>query len=230
MKMKCPKIFLVAAGLMISAPPNAYAGEIKVIANSTLKADTISVDELKRIFLEENRSLYDGTHVEPVLEKDGSAHQAFLQQYLGRTDDDLQTFYRALVFTGKGSIPKELGSDAEVVAYVSRTRGAIGYVSAEASTEGVKTLAIARPGNSVQRRLITHIEPDYPETLKRLKIGGTVRLQVTISAKGNVENIQLLGGNPILAESAISAVKQWMYSTSHSRTTAVIDIPFDTHP
>src|ERR1700733_370730 len=193
MKIKCPRIFLVAAGLMISAPPNAYAGEIKVIANSTLKADTISIDELKRIFLQENRSLEDGTHVEPVLEKDGSAHQAFLQQYLGRTDDDLQTFYRILVFTGRGSIPKELGSDAEVVAYVSRTRGAIGYVSAEASTEGVKTLAIARPGNSVQRRLITRIEPDYPETLKRLKIGGTVRLQVTISAKGNVEDIQLLG-------------------------------------
>ncbi len=38
-------------------------------------------------------------------------------------------------------MPKELDSDAEVVAYVIRTRGAIGYVSAETSTEGVKTLA-----------------------------------------------------------------------------------------
>src|ERR1700733_16013437 len=137
--MKSRPAFFATAGLIVFASANAYASEIKVIANSTLKADTTSVDEPKRIFLEENRALYDGTHVEPVLEKDGSAHQAFLQQYLGRTDDDLQTFYRALVFTGRGSIPKELGSDAEVVAYVSRTRGAIGYVGAEASTGGVKS-------------------------------------------------------------------------------------------
>jgi TonB family protein len=228
--MKCRTLLLVAAGLMIFAPPKTQAGEIKVIANSDLKADTISADELKRIFLEENRSLDDGTHIEPVLEKNGSAHRMFLQEYMGRTDDDLQTLYRVLVFTGRGSIPKELGSDAEVVAYVSKTRGAIGYISAESSTLGVKTLAIVRAGNATQRKLITHIEPDYPETLKQLKIGGTVRLQVTISPKGDVDNVQLLGGNPILAESAIFAVKQWVYSVSHSRTTIEVDIPFDVRP
>jgi TonB family protein len=228
--MKCRTLLLVAAGLMIFAPPNTLAGEIKVIANSDLNVDTISADELKRVFLEENRSLEDGTHVEPVLEKNGSAHRTFLQEYMGRTDDDLQTFYRVLVFTGRGSIPKELGSDAEVVAYVSKTKGAIGYVSAESSTQGMKTLAIARAGNAAQRKLITRVEPDYPETLKRLRIGGTVRMQVTISPKGDVENIELLGGNPILAESAIFAVKQWVYSESHSRTITEVDIPFDALP
>jgi|HubBroStandDraft_6_1064221.scaffolds.fasta_scaffold00005_44 TonB family protein len=135
----------------------------------------------------------------------------------------------ALVFTGRASMPRELGSDAEVVAYVARTRCAIGYVSADTNTEGVKTLAIVQPENNTPRRLITRIEPDYPETLKRLGIGGTVRLQVTISAKGNVQNVELLGGNPILGESAISAVKQWVYATSHSRTVAEVSIPFDSH-
>ncbi len=46
------------------------------------------------------------------IEKDGPVHEAFLKEYMGRTDDDLQTYYRALVFTGRGSMPKELGSDA----------------------------------------------------------------------------------------------------------------------
>ena len=153
-----------------------------------------------------------------MLEKDGPSHEAFLKMYMGRTDDDLQTYYRALVFTGRGSMPKELDSDAEVVAYVARTRGAIGYVSAETSSEGVKILAVAHAGDSAQRTLITRVEPEYPETLKRLNIGGTVRLRVTISAKGNVEEVQLLGGNPILGEAAISAVRRWIYAPSHSRT------------
>jgi TonB family protein len=227
--VKCPQILLVVSGAMIFASPNALASDVKVIANSSVKADMLSPGELKRVFLEEKISLGDGTHVEPVLEKDGPIHEAFLQEYLGRTDDDLRT-YRALVFTGRGSMPRELGSDAEVIAYVARTRGTIGYVSTATSAEGVKTLAIGDTGINAQRRLITRVEPEYPETLKRLSIGGTVRLQVTISAKGNVENVELLGGNPILAESAISAVKKWVYATGHSRSVAEESILFDSHP
>jgi TonB family protein len=215
---------------MIFASPNALASDVKVIANSSVKADMLSAGELKRVFLEEKIALGDGTHVEPVLEKDGPIHEAFLQEYLGRTDDDLRTYYRALVFTGRGSMPRELGSDAEVIAYVARTRGAIGYVSTATSAEGVKTLAIGDTGINAQRRLITRVEPEYPETLKRLSIGGTVRLQVTISARGNVENVELLGGNPILGESAISAVKKWVYATGHSRSVAEESILFDSHP
>jgi TonB family protein len=225
--MKCLGILLVAAGLMRFAPANALAGEVKVIANSSVKADMISAGKLKRVFLEENNSLGDGTHVEPVLEKDGPVHEAFLQEYMGRSDDNLQTYYRGLVFTGRGSMPKQLDSDAEVVAYVARTKGAIGYVSTATATEGVKLLPVLSDRPEAQRVLLTRVEPEYPETLQSLHIGGTVRLAITISAKGKVDNIELLGGNPILAESAIAAVKQWVYSAGHSRTTAEVSIPFD---
>lgn len=227
--MKNRQLLPLAAALALAGCFQAFAGEIKVIANNGVKADTISFRELERIFLEENSSLSDGTHVEPVIEKDGPVHEAFLQRYLGRTDDDLQTYYRALVFTGRGSMPRELGTDAEVVAYVSKTRGAIGYVDAEASTESVKTLTVVRASNDAQRRLLTRVEPEYPETLKRLSIGGIVRLRVTISAKGKVEQVELLGGNPILGESAVLAVKQWVYTAGHSRTTTEVSIPFDSH-
>jgi TonB family protein len=200
-----------------------------VIANSSVKTDIISKAELKRVFLEERISLADGTHVEPVLMKEGAVDEAFVQLYLGVTEDDLQIYYHTLLFTGRGYIPKVLDSDAEVVAYVARTRGAIGYVSASASTLGVKTLAIDVPGNNIERKLITRVEPDYPETLKQLNIGGTVRLRISISAKGNVENAVLLGGNPILGESAIIAVKQWIYAPGRSLTVAEISISFGEH-
>jgi TonB family protein len=223
--MKCPKLLLIAAGLAIFATVDSLADDVKVIANASVKADTISEDELKLVFLGERISLTDGTHVEPVLMKEGPVDQAFLQKYLGVTEDDLQIYYRTLLFTGRGSMPKVLESDAAVVAYVARTRGAIGYVSAGASAVGVKTLAIGVPG----RRLLTRVEPDYPETLKQLNIGGTVRLRISISAKGNVENAVLLGGNPILGESATIAVKQWTYAASRSPTVAEISITFGEH-
>jgi TonB family protein len=227
--MKCRKILLVAAGLTIFASVNSLAGDVKVIANWSVKADTISAAELKRVFLEEKISLGDGTHVEPVLEKDGPVHEAFLQEYLGISEDDLQAYYQTLLFTGRGFMPKVLGSDAQVVAHVARTRGAIGHVSSAASAEGVKTLAIGVPSSSAERKLITRIEPDYPETLKRLNIGGTVRLRVSISAKGNVEDVELLGGNPILGESAAAAVKKWVYTASSSRTITEVSVSFGGH-
>ena len=226
--MKCRNFFLVAAGLAIFVSGDSLADNVKVIANSSVKADAISAADLKRVFLEQRIALADGSRVQPVLEKGGPARAAFLE-YLGISEDDLQTYYRTLVFTGKGSMPKELGSDAEVVAYVARTRGAIGYVSSAASLEGVKTLAIGVPSGSVERKLITRVEPDYPETLKRLNIGGTVRLRVSISAKGNVVNVELLGGNPILGESATIAVMKWLYAAGSSRTITEVSILFDEH-
>jgi len=225
--MKNHRLVPLVAVVVFFAPVRVIAADIKVIANGSVKADAISANEVKSVFLEEYNSLRDGTHVEPVLEKDGPVHQAFLHEYLGGTDDDLQNYYRALVFSGRGSMPKQLGSDAEVVAYVARTKGAIGYVSAETIGEDVKTLAIVRGGNGAQRRLLTQVEPVYPDTLKRLNIGGTVRLRLTIGPKGNVEAVEVLGGNPILGDSAVAAVRQWVYSASHSRTIEEVSIPFD---
>jgi hypothetical protein len=198
--MKCRKLLLVAAGLAIFVSGDSLAENVKVIANASVTADAISAADLRRVFLEERIALADGSHVEPVLEKDGRVHAAFLQKYLGRSEDNLQTYYRTLVFTGKGSMPKELGSDAEVVAYVARTRGAIGYVSSTASAEGVKTLAVGDGEAGTERKLMLWVKPVYPETLKQLNIGGTVRLRVSISAQGKVEKVRLLGGNPILGE------------------------------
>ena len=40
-----------------------------------------------------------------MLAKDGAAHEAFLKD-LGKTESGLSTYYRSLVFTGKGSMPK----------------------------------------------------------------------------------------------------------------------------
>lgn len=141
MKNRVKYLFLLAL-LMASANLALNAADLKVIANPSVGASSISADELKGVFLATKMSLSDGSRVEPVLEKGGSTHEAFIKQYLGKTDAALQTYYRSLVFTGKASMPKILGADADVVAYVAKTKGAIGYVSAGAGTSGVKTLEV----------------------------------------------------------------------------------------
>ena len=132
--------FAVAA--MICGGAGLRAADVKVIANSSVSASSVSSEDLKRVFLGTKSSLEDGSKVEPVLEKGGAAHEAFLKEYLGKTDAALTTYYRSLVFTGKGSMPKTLASDAEMAEYVAKTKGAIGYVSASATAAGVKVLEV----------------------------------------------------------------------------------------
>jgi ABC-type phosphate transport system substrate-binding protein len=127
--------------LVFFAAGLAWAADIKVIANPDVKVTQVSTDELKRIFLATDTSI-EGGHVVPVFGKAGATHEAFLRQYLGKTDAALSTYYRSLVFTGKAFMPKMLGSDAEVAAYVAKTKGAIGYVDAGASAPGAKEIAI----------------------------------------------------------------------------------------
>jgi hypothetical protein len=133
---------LVVAAAVLSAASPALAADFKVIANSSVKADAISGDDLKGVFLATRTSLGDGSHVEPVWGTAGAPHEAFLKQYVGKTDAALGTYYRSLVFTGKASMPKTLGSDAEVAAYVAKTKGAIGFVASDVAAPGAKTLDV----------------------------------------------------------------------------------------
>jgi TonB family protein len=85
----------------------------------------------------------------------------------------------------------------------------------------------AQQDSKTERKLITRVEPDYPPVLKMRQIGGTVRIQITITPKGIVENPKLLGGNPILGESAVAAVKKWKYASAETATTTTVSLEFN---
>lgn len=124
-------------------------------------------------------------------------------------------------------MPKALDSDEAVVAYVSRTRGAIGYVSTNANAEGVRTLDLSSSATSSDRRLVSRIEPDYPETLRQRGIGGTVRMKIVIAPSGSVKAVELRGGNAALGEAAIAAVRKWRYVSTGSETETEVSISFE---
>jgi hypothetical protein len=139
--MKILRTLLATTTLMFATTALLSAAEVKVIANNSVAATSISASDLKDVFLLDKDTL-GGSHVEPVLQNSGATHEAFLKEYIGKPNSVLQAFYRSLVFTGKASMPKVTAADAEAVAYVAKTKGAIGYVSNSANSDGVKVLTI----------------------------------------------------------------------------------------
>jgi TonB family protein len=59
--------------------------------------------------------------------------------------------------------------------------------------------------------LVKKVQPEYPPEAKDKHIQGAVVLRATIDSEGNVANLELISGHPLLAPSAIEAVKQWKY-------------------
>jgi hypothetical protein len=52
-------------------------------------------------------------------------------------------------------------------------------------------------------------------------------VSLVVNQDTTVEKVELLGGNLILAEATIAAVKKWVYASGSSRTVGEVSIPFD---
>lgn len=59
--------------------------------------------------------------------------------------------------------------------------------------------------------LIRRVEPAYPTLARSARVQGEVVLSAIISVNGDIENLQLVSGHPMLVPAAITAVKQWKY-------------------
>jgi len=59
--------------------------------------------------------------------------------------------------------------------------------------------------------LLRKVQPTYPPLAKTARIQGSVILNALISKAGNIENLRVMSGHPMLVQSALDAVKQWKY-------------------
>jgi len=92
--------------------------------------------------------------------------------------------------------------------------GVIGGIisSTPVAVPKVATPQRVRVSQGVSQGLLIHrVQPMYPPLARQARIQGTVVLQAEISKDGTIENLRLISGHPMLAPSAIEAVRQWRY-------------------
>jgi len=84
--------------------------------------------------------------------------------------------------------------------------------AAAGAAEGPTPPNLIRVGGNVQQtKLIQQVRPVYPPDAKAQGIQGRVRMNATIAKDGTVEKLELVEGEPILAQAAMDAVRQWVY-------------------
>ena len=72
--------------------------------------------------------------------------------------------------------------------------------------------AVKMGGQVLQSKCIFRFDPVYPELARRARISGTVVLEAVVDEEGNVSELRVLRGHPLLIDAALQAVKQWKYS------------------
>jgi len=66
-------------------------------------------------------------------------------------------------------------------------------------------------GNIAKSQLKHKVQPIYPQEARDQRIQGTVRLHAVLTTAGKVQQLDIVSGDPLLAEAAVEAVRQWEY-------------------
>ena len=81
--------------------------------------------------------------------------------------------------------------------------------------------------DEINRRAKNKVPPLYPELARKMKIAGTVKIEVTVGTNGTVKEARVVGGHPVLANSALDAAKKWRFEPAPSESTGVIEFKFE---
>jgi TonB family protein len=119
-----------------------------------------------------------------------------------------------LVVTQNGKVIYRLPATEQVgiatsVAESQATQAAEGSASRLIPSRSIESRLIE--SSLIESRLIHRVEPQYPAEALVQKIQGLVTLDVQIGGEGAVHNIDVVEGNPVLAQAAVEAVTQWRY-------------------
>ena len=91
-------------------------------------------------------------------------------------------------------------------------RNLSGLMASASSSVPKPSLATVRISQGVsQGLLIKRVQPKYPPAALAVRSQGAVQIEATINKEGNVTNLRVLSGDPVLAHAALEAVRQWRY-------------------
>ena len=77
-----------------------------------------------------------------------------------------------------------------------------------------------------ERKLVSRQQAEYPATAAKMNLHGTVKMRIWINPDGSVRRLEYIGGHPLLAESALKAVKNWKYQPGPKESTAQVEVTF----
>jgi len=117
--------------------------QVVLIVSAKNPVSKLTTDQVTQIFLGQATTFYTGGKAEPLdLSEGAQARQEFYAKFLGKTQAQMKSHWSKQAFSGKGSAPVSLPSQAELVKKVAENPKYISYVDQAAVDASVKVLSV----------------------------------------------------------------------------------------
>lgn len=133
----------IVLAVFILSPMAAFAEDVIIICNKSVAVNSITKDDLERIYLGQKNLWDGGGKIEPVMLQNELAEN-FLTTYVGKNGTTFGNYWKKMLFSGKGNGPKQFAKPKEVVDFVASTQGAIGFVPSGTNSDAVKILPVSK--------------------------------------------------------------------------------------
>lgn len=139
--MKTIHAIRFAAAVALCAGSLGAFAQVAVVVSPKSPVTTMTADQVSAIFLGKSSTLpTGGTAVPTDLPDSAPAHDLFYTKVTGKSSAQVKAAWSRLVFSGKATPPKELGSAADVKKFVASNPDAIGYIEKSAVDSSVKVV------------------------------------------------------------------------------------------
>lgn len=114
--------------------------EISVIVNLENSSE-INKKDIKRMFLGKTKKYSNGSSVIAINLASGNATRVnFEKNAVGKSASKMKAYWAKLMFSGKGSPPKEVDNEAEAISLVAENPAVIGYIDSSKVTDKVRVI------------------------------------------------------------------------------------------
>ena len=133
-------ICALATAVTLTCAVSVWA-EVAVIVHPSTGFDTLTEDDVARIFLGKSKSFPGAAQAVPINQNEGVAlRDKFNESICKKSASQYKAYWSQLVFTGKGTPPKDAGDDAAVKTLIAANPNMIGYIDANAVDSTVKVV------------------------------------------------------------------------------------------
>ncbi len=123
-------------------PTSSCFAEIFLIANRDVPIDELTKNEIKDIFLGNIKKWKNGSKILFAVMYKTDIHKKFAREYTHKSTSQFKNYWRNKVFIGEGRMPAICKNAADLVTFVSKTKGSIAYINENPSNDHVKLIKV----------------------------------------------------------------------------------------
>ena len=127
--------------LMVGSLSSVSAAENPIVKQDN-PVENVSKKNLKKMLLGKAKKWKNGDKVVLATLAGGDTHEKFIKSFAGKTAKQFTNYWRKMVFSGKGKMPKSFDSEEDLAAFVAENKGALGYTTAGVVFDGTRVMEV----------------------------------------------------------------------------------------